>query len=150
MTLADHLTYLCETYQQWEVLVKSKENSFTPTELLSRLRPDERDHRVRVEMGGSGEVIRDAESGDALLEVVWSSARRGWALPEGSRAEPHYYVSKENLLVSLCGKVAAPVSSQLSSTPPLGASVCNACYKRVERGELSIPKSTWGRIAHHQ
>jgi len=142
MTLADHLTYLSEAYQQWEVLVKSKENSFTPTELLSRLRPDERDHRVRVEMGGSGEVIRDAESGDALLEVIWSSARRGWTLPEGSRAKPHYYVSEENLLVSLCGKVAAPASSQLSSTPPLGAPVCNACYKRVERGELSIAKST--------
>jgi len=142
MTLADYLTYLCETYQQWEVLVKSKENSFTPTELLSRLRPDERDHRVRVEMGGSGELIRDAESGDALLEVMWSSARRGWTLPGNNRGKPHYYVSKENLLVSLCGKVAAPASSRLSSIPPLGALVCNACYKRVERGELSIPKST--------
>jgi hypothetical protein len=142
MTLADYLTGLSETYQQWEVLVKSEENSFTPTELLSRLRPDERDHRVRVEMAGSGEMIRDAESGDALLEVIWSSARRGWTLPEGNRGKPHYYVSKENLLVSLCGKVAAPASSRLSSTPPLGASVCNACFKRVERGELSIPKST--------
>ena len=77
MTLADYLTGLSETYQQWEVLVKPEENSFTPTELLSRLRPDERDHRVRVERAGSGEMIRDAESGDALLEVIWSSARRG-------------------------------------------------------------------------
>ena len=116
MTLADHLTYLSETYQQWEVFVKLKENSFTPAELLSRLHPSELSRSVSVEMGGSEEVIRDAESGDALLEVMWSSARKGWMLAEG-KTKPHYYVTENNLLVSLCGKVAASADSRLSSSP---------------------------------
>ena len=66
MTLSDYVTYLAQTYQSWELLLSSKEKSFTMSEFLENLRPEERERSVGIETGGEGDFIYDAQSGERL------------------------------------------------------------------------------------
>ncbi len=113
MTLSDYVTYLAQTYQSWELLLSSKEKSFTMSEFLENLRLEERERSVGIETGGEGDFIYDAQSGERLVQVIWSSARRGWVVKQIRNSKPHYYVTKNHLLVSLCGYDAAPCDSQV-------------------------------------
>ena len=136
MTLSDYVTYLAQTYQSWELLLSSKEKSFTMSEFLENLRPEERERSVGIETGGEGDFIYDAQSGERLVRVIWSSARRGWVVKQIRNSKPHYYVTKNHLLVSLCGYDAAPCDSQVLADVPLNVPVCKKCYERLEQGAV--------------
>jgi hypothetical protein len=138
MTLVDYLTHLAKTYQSWELLLKSKEKSFTVSELLENLRPEERECSVGTETGGKGDFILDAQSGERLLQIIWSSARRGWMVRKIINSKPHYYVTKDHLLVSLCGYDAASCDSQLSADAPLNVPVCKKCCERMKQGASAV------------
>jgi hypothetical protein len=137
MRLADYLTDLSETHQPWELLLKSNENSFTVTEFLENLRPEDRERSVGIETGGKGDFVCDAQSGERLLQIIWSAARRGWIVRQIGDSKPHYYVTKGNLLVSLCGNAAAPADSQLIPDVPLSVSVCKRCSERSKQGTIT-------------
>ena len=138
MTLADYLTDLSETHQPWELLLKSNEKSFPVTEFLETLRPEDRERSVGIETGGEGDFVRDAQSGERLLQVIWSSARTGWIVRQIGNSKPHYYVTKGYLLVSLCGNDAAPADSQLLPDMPLSVSVCKKCSERLKHARSTL------------
>jgi hypothetical protein len=150
VTVADYLNDLATKYKSTEVQLDVSGNKYSASDLLDGLGETDKNRPVTIETGTKGCFIRDSVSDQRLFQVLWSPDREGWHMPYRD-IKPHYFVTRNFYLASLCGSVSSSLDLELVDSLPDSVSPCKKCWERKqirsERGNVAPKSSDLARVS---